>query len=228
LQCKYNILWENSFIEQGFYLREESLVKLMVWEAQQYYLPLQESASTFCVPWISINPIAFRFFYVWRSATHGSLKADISSSASNGNLGEKPFHLDTIVQSFGSLEEYEVGVIYADRLSQSGQLLTLSLSLEKVTDVSWAIPLLKQDQEEVNVEHHRYGIPAAHLERYFPDLELHGPVKREQVGYFRKAVAGKSIENMPCICFRMDDPSKIKVISQADFIAIGGKQNFGL
>ena len=203
----------------------------LIWVMRQPYLSLQRINSEFCIPWISINPVSFRFFYVWKSLLHGSLKVTVTSFAPHKerHVGiREDTLLHTVVQPFSSLGEYEVGVISTDRLSRPGQVLTLFLSLQKETDLFCSLPVLRQDREETQIEVSRYGIPGGHLERYFPDLELHGPVRREQVSYFRKKIPGKSVSDMPCVCFRIDDPTVVKIISQVDFITIAGKQNFGL
>ncbi len=197
-----------------------------VWEALQGQNVVQDASSLFLLLRIITRPHVFRCFYLWNSSEKGALKVDaLSSILSTGAIRppEDPIQLTTEVHSFGSLDDYELGVIYVHRESRPGQVLTLSISYPGGRNLPWTIHPLKQLRDEPQGS--RGGVNWADMRKYLPaEIEILGPVMHEQVMCFRRKVPEKNAENVQGIFILENDPERVQVISRADYLAIAGKR----
>jgi hypothetical protein len=91
-------------------------------------------------------------------------------------------------------------------------------------NTSWNLVPLKQVRDEQHEDTGRYEIPSDPGQ--LPEVEFYGSVVQQQVAYFTDVVPGQPASKTPHVFMRIDDPTAVALITQAEHLSIAGAVNF--
>jgi len=192
-----------------------------VWTLQQGQTLVQNTGGTFALKYIEITPQEFRLFYALNSPYQGTLHVEAVSYLVSAP--KTITHLAATVQPLGQLSTFKIGVIHMPRLNQAKQIVSLQITLLTRNTPSWHIAPLKQlINEPHNGSRYSFSINPKEL----PNITLYGPIMQEQVAFFKDTSLGKPTSSPSRIFLRLDDPTIVAIITQAEYLTIAGKQNF--
>jgi hypothetical protein len=192
-----------------------------VWTLQQGQTLVQNAGGTFALKYIEITSQEFRLFYALNSSYQGTLHVEAISYLASAP--KTITHLLATVQLLGQLSTFKIGVIHMPLLNQAKQIISLQITLLTKNTPSWHIAPLKQ---LINEPHNgsRYSFSTDLKE--LPNITLYGPVMQEQVAFFKDTSLKEPTSSPSRIFLRLDDPTKVAIITQAEYLTIAGKQNF--
>ncbi|HZU67233.1 MAG TPA: zf-HC2 domain-containing protein [Ktedonobacteraceae bacterium] len=195
----------------------ESRPPTLVWQRQQEQFLAQNTEATFSIKYMDITNQEFRFFYAFRSAgekiPHVEVVSYLSSDPNTSTT------LPTTIQSFGSVGSFNVGVVRARGLNRVGQIITLQITLPGKSTPAWHLAPLKQlFNYPFDSSRTYWGFPIEQAE--LPAVLWYGPVTKAYVAFFKNTVTGVHL------FVRIDDPVAVKIITQKEYLAIAGQQNF--
>ena len=192
-----------------------------VWTLQQGQTLVQNAGGTFALKYIEITPQEFRLFYALNSPYQGTLHVEAVSYLTSAP--KTITHLAATVQPLGQLSAFKIGVIHMPRLNQVKQIISLQTTLLTRNTPNWHIAPLKQLIDEPhNGSHYSFTIDSKEL----PNITFYEPVMQEQVAFFKDTSSGVPTSSPSRIFLRLDDPTKVAIITQAEYLTIAGKQNF--
>lgn len=193
------------------------------WERYQGQFLAQNTEGTFSIKYMDITNREFRFFYAFRSHHGGIPNVEVVSyPASNPGAVTK---LVTTVQSLGYLDGFNVGVVHARGLNRVGQIIALQITpLGKNTPTLRLAPLKQLLNYSFDSTRIYEGFPIE--QTGLPGIFWYGPVKMEQVAFFKNTVSNPPGGHATYIFVRLDDSIVVKVITQEEYLAIAGQQNF--
>lgn len=200
------------------------------WELQTEHVHFQHTNGSFCLKYIVIRPKDMGFFYAFHSSLAKHPYALVTSYFENTSEchEQKPLSLVTRLESLGSLGEYDIGIVHIAWVDRPGQVMRLQifpsqdgLLLGELTPLRQLHYPTYQGGEKLG------GIGLA--QTACPEVLFQGPVKREQVAFFRHVLQQQSVSDMPHLFLqisRVYDEVAVLLISQADYLAIAGIENF--
>jgi len=175
---------------------------------------------------IEITPQQFRFYYVFKSASHASLHVIVSSV-----LPESPttpaITLAATVQALGQIGAYTIGVIHVTRNNRSGQFVTLAITPSVAGAATWQLAPLQQRFPAPPPRHTRIGMWVT--PEGLPEAQWLGPVTEQEVTYLiyvKVVIPGQPVADRTYVFFQYDDPVVVKALTKAQYIAIAGSANF--
>jgi len=192
----------------------------VVWKLQQEQPFVKNSSSIFSIKWITITPQEFHFFYVFQSP-HQEIKVKVSSSLTYSSKTET--NLKTTMEVLKHIQTYTVGVIHAERISHIGQVITLQITRSGGRTTSWSLALLKQVENEPHKDTTWYGIYPGFSG--LPEVKWYGPVKEQQVAYFKVAGSVRGNQQPTYVFVRSDDPLVVRIITMEEYLKIAGPEN---
>ena len=189
---------------------------LIPWKLQQDQVVAQSDGELFEVKYLSITPKDLRIFYVVRSQNRGKLAVQATSISPTGTSTS----LTTTIQSLGQLGPFDTGVLHVKIFHLTGQIIELRITPVGKNEPTWKLAPLKQILDEQG-EGSQYGFS---IQTPQPSGVLwFGPVKEETVAFFKES---ETKPNASYVFVRFDDASLVKVITQAEYLRIAGKENF--
>ncbi|MEO8970835.1 MAG: zf-HC2 domain-containing protein [Ktedonobacteraceae bacterium] len=193
------------------------------WERYQGQFFAQNTEGTFSIKYMDITNQEFHFFYAFRSPHEGVPGVEVVSyPASNPRALTK---LVTTVQSLGYLGGFNVGVVHARGLNRVGQIIALQITPPgKNTPTLRLAPLKQLLNYPFDSSRTYWGFPVE--QTGLPEVFWYGPVMMENVAFFKSGNAKQPGGHVTYIFVRLDDPIVVKVITQKEYLAIAGQQNF--
>ena len=205
----------------AFHQTSKAVPQATIWSLQPNQTLIRSDKGIFSIKYISITSAELRFFYAFKSSYKDAPQVNATSyliSAPN-NIA----HLKVNIESLGQLGDYNVGVIHVDWLNRAVQVIDLSITSQEGSPLIGHITPLKQLQEEPHREALTHGgitIPQNEL----PEVQWATPVMMEQVAFFKNTVPHQP--GPTHIFVKLDDPSKVEIISQAEYLKIAGMENY--
>lgn len=201
---------------------------LHIWQVQldQTYVKGAEGALE--IKWIEITPQQLRFYYVFTSNHSINLRV-VASSALPTESSDATIVtlLATTVQTLGRLGSYEVGVAQVEHRSQSGQTITLAITLVPLSGTSvttWRLAPLKQLRPEPHVSTTRSVLRTNSNE--LSEAQWYGPVMAQLVSYATVILPGQLAADRSHVFVRSDDPVVVAVITEPEYLAFAGLASF--
>ena len=186
------------------------------WDVRDEQMTIKNNDITFAIKNITFTQQEFQFFYAMRSSP--TLHIHVTSTVNN--TGE--ISLQTHDQPLGKLGVYTIGVLHIHRIDRLNQVLTIQVTTPE-HPTPWNIKPLKQLFVD-NKSNERGDFFVG--QNNFPDITWYGPLKIEQVAFF-KDTSNKNVgPDAPHIFVRLDTPNVVSTISKAEYLSIAGQENY--
>ena len=186
------------------------------WKTDNNQISIKNNTITFALKDIEISHQEIRFFYARKSSQNISLQAIETIHQASTIL------LSTQDESLGTLGAYTIGVLHVRRIDRAGQVITIQMKIAGHSN-TWSLSPLQQ----LLLDNRPNTTVSIFVDqRQLPDITWSGPVMDQQVAYMQDISTSHINANTAHIFLRLDDPIKVQIISQAQFIAIAGKQNY--
>ncbi|HLZ58916.1 MAG TPA: zf-HC2 domain-containing protein [Ktedonosporobacter sp.] len=195
----------------------------IIWQVQSEQTFARSSEGIFSVERIALTSKEFHFFYVFKSSIQKDPKVDTLSLCPTCNRG--PLRLTTTVQPLGQIGSFMVGVIHASFSNTVGQSISLQITLPEKKTVAWKLDILKQLGLQGPIQPDGPGFFNTEQNNVAP-VTFVGPVRRQLVAYFGSTTPLDGQTGASHVFLRLDDPITISVISQQDYLAIAGPENY--
>lgn len=210
------------YFHQG-YKGTMSVPPSLDWKTQQGQFFAQNIEGTFSIKYMDITNREFRFFYAFRSPHGGVPDVEVASyPTSNPRDLTK---LMTTVQSAGYLGGFNIGIVHARGLNKVGQIIALLITPPgKSTSALRLAPLKQLLNYPFDSSRAYQGFPVE--QTGLPEIFWYGPVMMEQVAFFKSTVSNQPGGHAAYIFVQIDDPIVVRVITQKEYLAIAGQQNF--
>jgi len=194
-----------------------------VWSFQRNQAFIQHSQDEFSLKNVTITSQEFHFFYAY-TFSHPGFPSITTTSKLEGSSAV-PLQLETRVQPLGVLGNVNIGVIHAQLINISHQIIELHITPPGESTLLWKLALLKQLIDEPHSGNSTYGFEdLSHIG--IPTIAFYGPVMMEQVAYFRLVEPAQSTNQPAHIFLRMDHPLLVSLITQEQYLAIAGPENY--
>jgi hypothetical protein len=195
------------------------------WEKQPNQDCIQNDEFVFCLKYVSIIPEKFLFFYACRDIAQSMRDIAVCSSLGiqDNSFISPQFLSPTTNQSLGTLEDYTVGVIHTNHISRVNQMVSLII---KTSSTEHILNPLRQVAIEPHLDHTQITF---HFVSPDPEeVYFYGPVKKQQIAFFRREIQGQPLANRPHVFFQIQDNAVVSSITQEEYLAIIARENFGI
>lgn len=194
-----------------------------IWSFQRNQAFIQHSQDIFSLKNVTITTQEFHFFYAYTFSHPGLPSVTITSHIEGSSA--HPLQLETKLQPLGVLGNANIGVLHAQLVNRTRQIIELHITPPGTHAPLWTLAPLQQLQEEPHPGDAIYGFED--LSRIgIPTIEFYGPVMMKQVAYFRLVKPAQSISRPTHIFLRMDHPRIVSLITQEQYLAIAGSENY--
>ena len=195
----------------------------LVWSFQRSQAFAQRNQDEFSLKNVTITSQEFHFFYAYTFSHPGF--PNITTTSSLEGRSAVPLQLETRVQPLGVLGNVTIGVIHTKLINKALQIIELHITPPGESTPLWTLTPLQQMIDEPHPGNSTYGFED--LSRIgIPTIEFYGPVMMEQVAYFRLVKPTQSTSRPTHIFLKMDHPVLVSLISQEQYLAIAGSENY--
>lgn len=198
---------------------------IVPWEKLPNQDCIQNDEFVFCLKYVRIIPEKFLFFYACRDIAQSIRDIPVCSSLGiqDDHFISPQFFSLIRNQSLGTLEDYAVGVIHTNHISRANQIVSLIIKTSSTEHI--LTPL-----QQVAIEPHldRTQITFHFVSPDPEEVSFYGPVKKQQIAFFRREIQGQPRTNRPHVFFQLQDNAVVSSITQEEYLAIMARENFGI
>jgi hypothetical protein len=198
------------------------------WELQTEHVVFQHAEGSFCLKYIAIRPKDMGLFYAFSSSLAKYPYTLATSSFENTSELQEPLPLTARVESLGSLGEYDIGIVHVAWIDRPGQVIRLQIFSSQDGLLLGELTPLRQLQYPVYQGGGKLG-GIGLAQTACPEILFQGPVKREQVAFFMRTLQQQPASGMTHLFLQIPrgyGEAAVSLISQADYLAIAGIENF--
>ncbi len=200
----------------------------LVWDFQRNQAFVQRSQDEFSLKNVTITSQEFHFFYAY-TFSHPGFPSVTTTSHLEGSsaipLQLETRILETRIQPLGVLGNVNIGVIHARLINRPHQIIELHITPPGESTRLWKLAPLKQMIDEPHPGGSTYGFEdLSHIG--IPTIAFYGPVMMEQVAYFNLVQPVHATSQPAHIFLRMDHPLLVSLITQEQYLAIAGPENY--
>jgi hypothetical protein len=200
------------------------------WELQTEQVFFQHAEGSFCLKYIVIRPKDMGFFYAFHSSSAPYPYAIATSCFEQTSelLEQESRSLTSRVESLGLLGEYAIGIVHIAWIDRPGQVINLQIFPSQNGKLLGELTPLRQLHYPTYQGGGKRG-DIGLTQTAFPEILFQGPVKREQVAFFRRVLQQQPVSDMPHMFLQMPrgyDEVTVSLISQSDYLAVAGIENF--
>lgn len=193
------------------------LILSQYWLIKNNQMTLKTKDVTFAIKNIDISHQEFRFFYALKSPQKVSLHA-----VSLINQTEA-IPLATHDQILGTLGAYTIGVLHVHRIDRVGQVITIQITFQGMPTVQHLASLQQGQLVDKNPNTRvNFSVDQEQL----ADIIWFGPLRDQQVAFFKSASTSRSGSSSDHIFLRLDNPITVITISKEQYLAIAGPENY--
>jgi hypothetical protein len=196
------------------------------------------AAGAIALKWLDFTPQQFRIYFVFKPSGQAPppeppVTLQITASASLPVSPTTPaVPLAATLQTLGQIGAYTIGVLHIGRFDHAGQLVNRAGQIISMTITAPALvgaaPWRLAPLHQLIVEPHAqtaWGALGAYQDG-LPEAQWSGPVQAQLVSYVKVVMPGQAVGARRYVFVRSDGPVTVQVISQAQYLALAGGENF--
>jgi hypothetical protein len=198
----------------------------MVWHVQSDQVVATGTAGMFVIKRIEVTSQQVRFYYIFQSTHHDSLRVIASVSLPSNPAAARS--LAAADQVLGQISAYTIGVIHVARINRTNHLIDLQLTAVSPTGAgvdTWHLAPFKQLMLDPHPGSGWYDFRA--ITTALPEVPWYDVFEgMHRVSNVKVIIPGQPVADRSYLFVSSDDPVKVLVITKAQYLSIAGPANF--